>query len=251
MHPTPFPEINTLLEILFTGVKEILTDKFFGMYLFGSLASGDFNEHTSDVDFVIVTGTVIPEDQLQKLRDFINQLAASDNPWIKKLEGSFIPASDFKNPVPDRQYPSINIGGNFAFDNKDITSPVPRQMLREHGITLFGPDPKSFIDPVPEQDLKRATLDTLHSWWEPMLADSARLQDRQYQAYAVLTMCRMLYTLKNGGIISKPAGAKWAKDTLDTKWKGLIDRALMRADGDGINDLFETQEFIKYTLSNA
>ena len=53
--PTPYPEVNVLLFRLLKEVQEALGEQFIGMYLYGSLASGDFDEKSSDVDFVVVT----------------------------------------------------------------------------------------------------------------------------------------------------------------------------------------------------
>ena len=38
-----------------------------------------------------------------------------------------------------------------------------------------------------------------------------------YQAYAILSMCRVLYTLEFGTVVSKPAAARWAQGTLDER----------------------------------
>ena len=40
---TPFPQANSLLAVLLQQVPPILGDNFAGMYLFGSLALGDFD----------------------------------------------------------------------------------------------------------------------------------------------------------------------------------------------------------------
>jgi hypothetical protein len=48
-----------------------------------------------------------------------------------------------------------------------------------------------------------------------------------YHAYAILSICRALYALENGIIISKPVAAKWAKQKLGEKWSPVIDRALI------------------------
>ena len=53
--PTPYPDVNEVLNLLLTNVKGILRDQFVGMYLYGSLSSGDFNPETSDIDFLVVT----------------------------------------------------------------------------------------------------------------------------------------------------------------------------------------------------
>ena len=51
---TAYPEIDAVLSQLLSGSRAILGDNLFGFYLFGSLASGGFDEATSDIDFVAV-----------------------------------------------------------------------------------------------------------------------------------------------------------------------------------------------------
>ncbi len=58
--PTPYPDVNAVLRLLLEGAQPILGDHFIGLYLYGSLASGDFNPQTSDIDFVVVTDTIFP-----------------------------------------------------------------------------------------------------------------------------------------------------------------------------------------------
>ena len=38
--PTPFPDVNEILSLLFSNVEKILRDQLAGMYLYGSLATG-------------------------------------------------------------------------------------------------------------------------------------------------------------------------------------------------------------------
>ena len=53
--PTPYAEANAAVEALLDGVKETLGEQMVGLYLYGSLASGDFDPQTSDIDFLVVT----------------------------------------------------------------------------------------------------------------------------------------------------------------------------------------------------
>jgi hypothetical protein len=222
------------------------------MYVFGSLASGDFNEMTSDIDFVIVTETDIRSEVQAKLEHLNERLQAENSKWAKKLEGSFLPVHVFKDFNPSHaMYPCISTGGEFGLDHKGIEQAIQRFMLREDGIVLAGPDPKTFIDPISPKELNEANLQTLRDWWQPQLANPFRIKDREYQAYAVFTMCRMLYILTKGKIVSKPFAAQWAKQNLDNRWSGLIDRALNWEQNDGVNDLEDTLNFIRYTLQRA
>ncbi len=51
--PTPYPELNAVLEELVDSAQVVLRNSFVGAYLQGSFAVGEFDRH-SDVDFIIV-----------------------------------------------------------------------------------------------------------------------------------------------------------------------------------------------------
>ena len=76
---------------------------------------------------------------------------------------------------------------------------------------------------------------------EALRADPLALRHRGYRAYTVLTICRMLYTLEFGTIVSKPTAARWAREALGPRWAPLIDRALA-------DDTNETRDLIGYAL---
>lgn len=46
---TPYPEINTILGDFLRQIQVLLGELFIGMYLYGSLAQGDFNPASSDI----------------------------------------------------------------------------------------------------------------------------------------------------------------------------------------------------------
>ena len=91
----------------------------------------------------------------------------------------------------------------------------------------------------------------LDEWWRPMLDDPARLQRPDYQVYAVLTMCRALYTLQCGGVVSKPIAATWAQEALDEHWVPLITCALAWRSGDRFDNLDAVVNFLRYALEHS
>ena len=121
---------------------------------------------------------------------------------------------------------------------------VPAAELPEEMVA--GPDPKTLIDPIHPADLRRALVNLLRGWWSLQIEDSSLLQKRGYQVYAIKTMCRALYTLEYGTIVSKPAAARWAMETLDDRWAALIGRAMRRDVSPAT--LGETLGFIRYTV---
>jgi predicted nucleotidyltransferase len=58
--PTPYSDVNQILNLLFTSAREILKDQFVGMNLFGSLANGNFDKD-SDIDVLVVRQDEISE----------------------------------------------------------------------------------------------------------------------------------------------------------------------------------------------
>jgi hypothetical protein len=94
-------------------------------------------------------------------------------------------------------------------------------------------------------------LGILREWWTQQLDNPVWLESREYQAFAVLTMCRALYTLQVGTVVSKPDAARWAQEALGEGWAGLIARALAWRHDDGLEDGLKTLDFLRYTLEWA
>ncbi len=250
--PTPYADINVLLHQLLVEVQTALGENFFGMYLYGSLASGDFDEHSSDVDFVVVTRHEIAENAISKLRALHERIAQSGLEWANKLEGSYIPRDALRryhpNEAPRPQYNE----GHFFVAPHESDWIIQRYILREYGVIVAGPSIKPFIDPVSPDELRGAVAGILLSWWSThILAHPDELLRQGYQPYAVLTMCRSLYCFENGAIVSKPFAARWAMEQLDARWKPLIERALMQQADLSRHALKETQALIQFTIERA
>jgi hypothetical protein len=245
---TPYPDIDAVLHLLLTGVQAALGDQFVGMYLHGSLASGDFDPQRSDIDFVVITAGQLPDASISALADLHLRLIDSGLSWATKLEGTYLPQQALRRYTPsDALYPSLN-EASFYMGRHGSDWVIQSHILREQGIVLAGPDPHSLIDPVAPDDLRQATRELLREWWAPMLHDSARLRSDDYQAYAILTMCRALYTLETGAIASKPAAARWAQAALSEPRSVSIERALAWRPGMPLDMLDETLDLIQCAL---
>lgn len=83
-----------------------------------------------------------------------------------------------------------------------------------------------------------------------MLRNQDKLRDPGYQVYAVLTMCRILYTLKHGAVVSKSTAAAWARQTLPRQTGELIQRASEWRNGQPFDNLRKTLNLIQYVLEH-
>ncbi|HLE89510.1 MAG TPA: aminoglycoside adenylyltransferase domain-containing protein, partial [Anaerolineales bacterium] len=106
--------------------------------------------------------------------------------------------------------------------------------------------------PVSPNELRQAVVDVLPLWAKPILDDPLQIKSRGYQSFVVLSLCRMLYTLQYGTIISKPVAAQWGQNTLGKQWTPLIKRAWLGRHNPGLDaqpeDMDGTLKFIRYTL---
>jgi hypothetical protein len=250
-NPTLYPEVNAAIHELLAGARDVLGEQFVGLYLAGSLAAGDFDPHSSDIDFAIVTAGDISDESVAALAQLHARLAASGMGWVLHLEGAYFSRADMRRHDPARaRHPTLSVGGGFAVEQHGSNGIVERYTLREQGVVVSGPPIQDMIDPVTPDDLRGAVLGILHEWWEPMLGDVYRLQEREYQAYAILTMCRMLYTLEFGRVVSKPAAARWAQQTLGQPWSGLIERAWLWQT-QPVSTVDEVRDFIRLALARG
>lgn len=256
LNPTPYADVNAIVREVLDGAQTILGDRFVGMYLYGSLALGDFDPASSDIDFLVVTDADLPDDRVVALQAMHDRIAASDSPWAVEIEGSYIPHDALRRFDPAHAcHPLIDRGGRLRLEQHEIDTAIKLHGLRERGIVLAGPSPASLIDPISSDDLRHAVVALMRIWWAPMRRDPMRLQHLGYQVYAVLTMCRILSTLQYGVIVSKPVAARWALATLGPRWALLIEQALAwRKDMPDAVDEAEvraTQELIQYTLDRC
>ena len=251
---TPYTDVNEILGLLLVNMKDILKDQFIGMYLFGSLANGGFDQH-SDIDVLVVTNNEISNDIFSLLQAVHTRLAKIDSPWATQLEVSYIPKKALRRFDPaDKLHPHLDRsdGENLHWMAHESDWIIQRHILRERGIILEGPAPQSLIDPISVTDLQQAVADVLPLWARPILEDPLRIKNRGYQSYVVLSLCRMLYTLQCGTIISKRAAADWAQDSLSKQWTPLIARAWLGRQNAGSDaqpeDVDGTLNLIHFTM---
>jgi hypothetical protein len=227
--PTPYPDVNKALEQLLTSISQVLGNQLVGMYLYGSLSGGDFDLESSDIDFLVVTTSSLSDKTIADLETMHHRIWESGSKWAPKLEGSYIPKREIRKHNPrSGPCPTVN-ESRFYLDKRGSDWIIQRHIVREQGVVLAGPDPKTLIDPVSAQDLRRAVKGVLNEWWFPMLEDPTWLREHgsEYHAYTILTMCRALYTLENGTIVSKPVAARWVQGKLGEHWSRVIDQALL------------------------
>jgi len=221
--PTVYPELNALLRELVASVHGILAENFCGAYLQGSFAVGDADVH-SDVDFLVVTQDEVGDGELAALQAMHRRIHALDVPWAQHLEGSYVPRRRLRRVDPSRSpFLYLDNGASELVRDNHCNTAVVRWSLRECGVVLVGPDPKSLVEPVSGAQLRSEVLEAMREWkdWAPAPTKAGPMSQWK-QALLVLSYCRMLHTLAVGRVTSKRQAGEWALGALDPEWASLI-----------------------------
>jgi hypothetical protein len=205
---------------------------------------------TSDVDFVITTTEEPPLVAFEALQALHNRLALTDNRFAKRLEGCYIPLTRLRHFDPQCcTFPGVEVGGEFRLGEQIGT--LQLYVLREQAVIVEGDDLHEIIASISEEEIRQSSQATLYDWWKPQLTDSNRLENDEYQVYAVLTMCRILYTERYARIASKRQAGLWAIKTLPVAWEPLITEALHWTFEKRFSRFDETLGLIRYALGTG
>jgi predicted nucleotidyltransferase len=255
--PTPFPELNEILADLTRRVAAILGSNFHAACLQGSFAVGDFDRE-SDVDFLVVTNDEITDAHLPSLQEMHGRIYAQPAARAQHLEGSYIRKDLLRDPAAaggDLWY--LDHGSQSLVRSNHCNTVVVRWTVREHGIPLAGPHPRSLVDPIPVEALLEEVFRTMCDWdGTSLLVDPGLINSLWYQSFVVVNYCRMLHTIETRTVASKLAAIRWALETLDPRWAALIERAWAERPNPAIKcrqpveptALRDTVSFVRYAI---
>lgn len=223
MQVTPYANINEILELILSSLQRILGAKLIGLYLYGSLIIGDFDLGTSDIDLVAALSSDIDEREYEALQKMHTDFAQQHRAWDNKIEVCYISVAALE-AVRSRTSTIANISPGEPFHMRESSREWLSDwyLVREKGVTLFGPLPKEIIEPISKEEFMQ-TIKVHAKAWGEWIHD---MHSRPAQAYAILTMCRALYTCTNGEQVSKKQAALWAQQALPD-WSQLIQNTLM------------------------
>ena len=204
MHPTPYPDVNILLDNLLFQMQQVLGANLVGLYLYGSLVTGDFDHDCSDIDLLAVTASDVNEQEFTGLQEMHTAVARVHKEWEGRIEVAYLSAAALKTFEMQRsQIVVISPGEPLNIKDAGDDWLMNWYVVREQGVTLFGPPPKTLIDPITKEEFIHSVREHAREWKEWI----EHAQERKAQSYAMLTMCRALYAVTNGEQASKKQAA--------------------------------------------
>jgi hypothetical protein len=219
---TAAPEVDALLAELRDGIAAILGQRLLGLYLYGSLVAGGFTPGVSDVDLLAVTATTIHQREFALLDEMQTAILARRPDWNDRIEIGYLSAAALRS-FRSQASPIavIHPGEPFHFKQAGRDWLVNWWVVREQGLALLGPPADQLIGPIATQEFLDIVVEHAQRWPEWM----QHMRQRKSQSYAILTMCRALYTTEHGRQVSKQQAARWVQSLLPA-WAPLIEQAL-------------------------
>jgi Domain of unknown function (DUF4111)/Nucleotidyltransferase domain len=239
-------EIEDLLDRLAGGIRRNTNNTLVGLYVYGSLVTGDFDRDRSDIDLLAVVGQGVDDDTFGRLEKMHAHFVEDHPAWEDRIEVAYVPTTalrDFRTETS--QIAVISPGEPFHFKLAGKDWLLNWYMVRQVGFALYGPPPEALIPDISQTEFVEAVRAQAGAWKEWVY----RMRTPGAQSYAVLTLCRALYTHAHGGQASKKQAALWAAERLP-EWEPLIQRSVLwmserpRDEPDDEEGLAETVRFV-------
>jgi hypothetical protein len=206
------------LRALTGALGGILGANLVGVYVHGSLTQRAFARTRSDIDCLVVVRRNLSDAQFRKSRTWLARAAIAD-PWIPRLQMQVLRKGKLLRPDTGGCLYQFGVLRRSGSDG----NPIIWMNVLASGITLAGPAATTFLPSI----TSRMVIDALEREVAYLRAEignpASEWRDQPfYRTYAVLTLCRILYSYRRGGVVSKPRAARWALRALPTRWHSLI-----------------------------
>ena len=218
-----FPQVEHILDLLIGGLKPILQEQLLGVYLYGSLVTGDFDHEVSDIDLVVVLNDELDDRAFAQLNQLHTGVVKRNPEWHDRLELAYISQSALKTfrsqtsaigiISPGEPFHCLEAGSDWL---------ISWYALQEDGVALAGPPVQTLIDPISLNEYLQAVGEHISHYRYSV----KKPQYKSALSYMVLTVARGVYTIHHGQPGSKIKAAAWAQMRFP-RWSELIKNSLL------------------------
>ena len=201
-------QVSVIGEAFVDGLRRILGDKLYALYIYGAAAFPD-DVPTGDIDFHVILTAPLTEDERSRLCELHDALARDFPPLGGETDGYYILLPDARGTSPPQSQ---------MWERATDTSwALHRQHIRAgRRIVLHGPDPRDIYAPATWPELEQALRSELQYVTDHL---------QQYPDYCILQLCRLIYSHETRDVVvSKARAADWAHDALPD-WRRHVELA--------------------------
>lgn len=212
-----------MADALAASIRRVLGADLIGIYLTGSAVTGGFDPGVSDLDLVVVTAPTPDRLNLSALEQMHDAFVLARPDWRDRIEAVYVAQATLRSfRASSDRLAVISPGEPFHIrDDRPVLWLQNWYLARESGVTLIGPTASEVVPEIGWREFVEATA--------RYAAEVTGKLDRSLSpgeiAYAVLTTCRALTTVRTDRPVSKQEAAAWAAERMpESAW--LIDAAL-------------------------
>jgi predicted nucleotidyltransferase len=226
------PIVEERTAALLRHVDDVAPGQVEALYLIGSVAYGDFHEHTSDIDFVAVSadGAVPGIDALTEVhRRLRTERKRPHVDGVYTTWSALRTHPDDLEPMPKSQEGKVSLERPSVIEWSTFGGDDPGN----RAVAVRGPaaPPEAWSDPDAARQYSLRNLDEY--WNRRWLAGQrarhpvAVLSFRDWGIeWGVLGVARLDFTIATGRVTSKAGGGEHALATFDEHWHPIVHEAL-------------------------
>jgi predicted nucleotidyltransferase len=191
-------ELPADIATLLGRLRDMLAERggLVGVYLYGSLVTGDFSPARSDIDVLVMVEHEPDEAATGRLRRLHEALASTDDP-AGRLHCLYVPVENAADPDVLRTY---WYGDRMTqWQVKVLT----QAELAAAGVAVYGPWPPPGLGPVAVTDLQAAVLQSITGYWRRMARKRRPWFSDFWVDFGLVTLPRAEAVLTTGDLITK------------------------------------------------
>ncbi|MEH7087382.1 aminoglycoside adenylyltransferase domain-containing protein [Neobacillus drentensis] len=224
------PRIQAILNEYITRMQQVLPLQ--GLYIYGSIALGDYSLELSDIDFIAVTEARLNSDCIHHVEQ-VHRLIEKKYPK-PNLNGIYVTGGDL-GKLQDEIFPFPSYSdGKFTPAGYFECNMVTWYELKESGITILGPDARDLAYTVDWNQLISLMHENLNTYWQRWIVQSEKRLSLKSAAlyllsseveWGVLGITRLFYTFREHQITSKVRAGEYALQIVPERWHKILQEA--------------------------
>ncbi|TLS37526.1 aminoglycoside adenylyltransferase domain-containing protein [Pseudalkalibacillus caeni] len=215
-------ETEKLLDEYCDLMKDTLGMKYKATYLYGSIALGQYESDTSDIDFVTILSNCISNSDVDLLKESHDHLS-HEYKIAKKLDGMYITEQNIGKTNDEMMpYPYTHDGKFVRSGYWDINH-VTWYIMKTTAKVIAG---ERVSIPTRWEDVLSTFDFNLNVYWKNAFKKIPVRVDSKTFAEAVLTLCRIYYSLEEETITTKRKAGLYALSHSEWPFKPQIEKAL-------------------------
>lgn len=198
--------MNSAIDNMVKELQSVLGDSIACIYLFGSVAMGDFKLGWSDIDIICLTKRMLSDDEAEELVNLRQKLLECDktNRYYRSFEGIITSVDEFINNAYTKAVywgtSGQRITDSYSFDECSLFE------LIKYGRLVLGEDIRDKMVLPTYEELKNNVM----RHYRAIREYAALTNESLYSCGWLLDIARCIYTLRFGDVISKTKAGEWA-----------------------------------------